>query len=133
MKAQAGDLKFPAANHYPVKRLYDEGSLTSRNTDRRYQTVDGYTDRSNSPQRCTFGIPYDAYRNVIIGSQAFLDGKNYNKGLKTVRSKIPTNTTAGKQRILLDGKKNKSPDPGQYEATSSLKSPRFTFGKALSK
>ena len=58
------------------------------------------TERRESPERCTFGIPYEAYRNVIIGSHAFLDGKNYNR----VKTKAP-NTTACKQRVILDGKK----------------------------
>jgi hypothetical protein len=129
LKAQPGHIKFPAANHYPVKRLYDDISLDSRNTKKRLQTVDAHssiqTERRESPERCTFGISYEAYRNVIIGSHAFLDGKSYRK-----ESKAP-NTTACKQRVILDGKKQRSPSPGQYEAKSALKSQRFTFGKAL--
>jgi hypothetical protein len=33
--------------------------------------------------------------------------------------------------MVLDGKKHSSPAPGRYDLPGSLKSARFTFGKAL--
>jgi hypothetical protein len=74
MKAQAGAPHNPAANHYDVKRLYDEVTIDSNTrNNRRLQSLD--RKGSDSPTRCTFGAPYAAYRHVVVGSAAFLDAK----------------------------------------------------------
>ena len=50
----------PSPQRYNVKRLFEQKSELKR-----------------PRPECTFGIPYEAYRNVVIGSLNFLGQRRY--------------------------------------------------------
>jgi hypothetical protein len=90
----------PPPTTYNIKRMFESG-------------CEGIPDQLRSPDRCTFGISHEHYRNVVIGSTKFLGLNRYSYG-------------GAKMRVVCENAKLKTPG-AIYQIPSSLKQRNYNI------